>query len=187
MWHRYKVVLVFSSDCSGSSSKVCSWSWSWSCSSSCSCSRSLLSSAALQSSNCCTVLISSLVNESPSSLSSADGCSSLPLIHSSSFCSSCSSLICEGPGSSSHTPELHSSCFEVTSSMGVGTVGCLASVKIESKNHYTCRTQCTNQRKILIHTNQSFTFEVSLEQLPQNHFSFKKGQISESCETGLHY
>lgn len=132
MWQRYKVVLVFSSEGFGSSAGVSFGS--------------LLSSAALQSSNCCTVLMSSCVKASPSSLSSAEGCSSLPLIHSSSFCSSCccsscSSLTWEGPGSSWHTPGLHSCCLEGTSSTDVGAVGCLASARMETEMCYTWSTQ----------------------------------------------
>lgn len=127
MWQRYKVVLVFSSKCLGSSSGLCFGS--------------LLSSAALQSSNCCTVLMSSFVKASPSSLSSAEGSSSLPLIHSSSFCSSCcsscSSLIWEGPGSSWHALRLQSCCLGGISSAVVGAVGCLASAKMKTETHYS--------------------------------------------------
>lgn len=122
MWQRYKVVLVFSSECFGSSAGASF--------------DSLLSSAALQSSNCCTVLMSSCVKASPSSLSSAEGCSSLPLIHSSSFCSSCSSLIWEGPGSSWHTPGIQSCSLGRISSIDIGVVDCLASARMEMEMHY---------------------------------------------------
>ena len=133
MWQRYKVVLVFSSDCLGSSSGVCC--------------DSLLSSAALQSSNCCTVLISSFVKASPSSLSSAEACSSQPLIHSSSFCSSCSSLISEGPGSSWHRTGVQSCCFRGISSGDGGAVGCLASARMETEMDYTWSTHQSHQRQ----------------------------------------
>ncbi|MED6278837.1 hypothetical protein CHARACLAT_028146 [Characodon lateralis] len=105
MWQRYKVVVVFSSASFGSSGEVCCIS--------------LLSSAALQSSNCCTVLISSLVKASPSSLSSTDACSFVLLDHSSSLCSSLTSEI---PGSSKLN-----CCVGAISSVEAGTAGGLAS------------------------------------------------------------
>lgn len=129
MWQRYKVVLVFSSDCFGSSAGLCFGSW--------------LSSATLQSSNCCTVLMSSFVRASPSSLSSAEGCSPLPLIHSSSFCSS--SLIWEGPGSSWHAPGIHSCCSGGISSADAGAADCLASARTETERHYTWSTHQSRQ------------------------------------------
>lgn len=130
MWQRYKVVLVFSSECFGSSAGVSF--------------DPPPSSAALQSSNCCTVLMSSCVKASPSSLSSAEGCSSLPLIHTSSFCSS---FIWEGPGSSWHTPGIQSCCLGRISSVDEGAVDCLASARMEKEMHYTYSTLQCYQRQ----------------------------------------
>lgn len=161
MWQRYKVVLVLSSEGSGSSAGAGS--------------DSLPSSAALQSSNCCTVFMSSFVKASPSSLSSAEGGSLIPLIHSSSFCCSSSSLIWEGPGSSWHTPGIHSGCLGSVSSEGGSVVGCLVSAREETETHYTLSTHqgchCKNSDAM----NPHHSGRLPLRSAASEHINFMKG------------